>query len=168
MKKDKWWSVLILTPILVLLGFHLSEYLSQTIFSFPRHLLTTIFCAITLIIYPLYIFKNYKNKIFGLSISIIIIILSIVLSTLKPIVYSTDILSNSEEHKFDSSYKVYLTDDSFGNISIRYEEGIDDYFVHAEFKKSGTTSFILESPNKSKRVFYITIKSDTFTISEKK
>ena len=38
MKKDKWWGLLILSPILLLLGFHYSEYLNRTIFSFPHHL----------------------------------------------------------------------------------------------------------------------------------
>ncbi|MEE3343789.1 MAG: hypothetical protein VZS44_06845 [Bacilli bacterium] len=62
-KKDKWWGLLILSPILIFLGFHFSRYLSETIFSFPRHLLTTIFCLVTLIIYPLYLFNNKKNKV---------------------------------------------------------------------------------------------------------
>ena len=35
MKKDKWWGILILTPMLVLLGEEFSAYLSKTMFSFP-------------------------------------------------------------------------------------------------------------------------------------
>ena len=96
MKKDKWWGLLILTPILILLGEEFGEYLSKVIFSFPRHLLTTIFCLVTLIIYPLVIFKNKKIKITGEIISGIIIVVISVLCFINPPVYSTDILSSGE------------------------------------------------------------------------
>ena len=48
MKKDKWWGLVILTPILIFLGLHYSGFLNQTIYSFPYHLLSTVFCFITL------------------------------------------------------------------------------------------------------------------------
>ena len=35
MKKDKWWGLVILTPILLMLGDHYSKYLANTMFSFP-------------------------------------------------------------------------------------------------------------------------------------
>ena len=74
MKKDKWWGLLILIPMLLLTGEECAGYLSKTMFSFPRHLLTTIFCMSALIIYPLAIFNNKKIKITGVVISSIIII----------------------------------------------------------------------------------------------
>ena len=43
MKKDKWWGLLILIPMLLFVGEECMGYLSKTMFSFPRHLLTTIF-----------------------------------------------------------------------------------------------------------------------------
>jgi len=77
MRKEKWWSLLILTPILIFLGYHYYGFLSETISFFPNHLLSMLFCLVTLIIYPLFIFKNKKIKITGLIISILIIIVSI-------------------------------------------------------------------------------------------
>ena len=168
MKKDKWWGLLILTPILVLLSEEYSTYLSKTIFSFPRHILTTIFCFATLIIYPLYIFKNKKIKIAGVIISSIIIIVVTIYCFLNPPVYSTQILSNGEKYQFDDTYKVYLTDKKYGELSIKYESGIEDWMVHADFKKAGTTKFILESPNGEKKIFNIKIKRDTYDVSEEK
>ena len=44
MKKDKWWGLLILTPILLLLGSHYSGFLGETLFDFPHHLLSCLFC----------------------------------------------------------------------------------------------------------------------------
>ncbi|MCR5636478.1 MAG: hypothetical protein K6F76_04815 [Clostridiales bacterium] len=167
MKKDKWWGLLILTPILILLGDQFSGYLSKTMFSFPRHLLTTVFCIITLIIYPLCIFKNKINKILGTAVSGLIITVMTVLCLVNPPVYSTDILSDGEEYNFDGTYSVYLTDESYGELNIRYEEAIESYMVHAEFKKAGKTEFVLESPNGEKTTFDIEIERDTFDVVKK-
>ena len=168
MKKDKWWGLLILTPILLLLGEELGRYMSFVIFSFPRHILTAIFCIATMIIYPLAIFNNKKVKIAGVIISSIIIVLMFVLCVIKPPVYSTDLISDGEKYHFDQSYKVYLLDKKYGELSFRYEEAIDALMVHAEFKHAGKTEFVLESPSGDKRVFDIDIKRDTYKIEEKK
>ncbi len=167
MKKDKWWGLLILSPMLVFLGYHLNNYFSQAMFSFPRHILTTIFCIITLIIYPLAIFKNKIAKNGGLLMSGIIIIIAIISSLINPYIYRTDIISNGKKYQFDDTYKVYLTDKKYGNLSIRYEKGIEDWMVHAEFKKAGKTEFVLESPSGEKRTFDITIKRDTYKVKVK-
>lgn len=167
MKKDKWWGLLILTPILLLLGKQFAGYLSETMFSFPRHLLTTMFCIITLIVYPLGIFKDKKIRIIGVIISGLIIVVMTALCFLKPPVYSTDILSDGEEYKFDDTYKVYFKDNSYGELSIKYESGIETWMIHAEFKKAGKTEFILESPNGEKTTFEIDIKRDTYNVIKK-
>lgn len=165
MKKNKWWGLLILTPILLLLGKHYGDYLSQTMFSFPRHLLTTVFCFVTLIIYPVAIFKDKKIKISGVIISVIIIIVMSVLNIMKPPVYSTEIMGNNEEHSFDGTYKVYLKDNSYGDLKIEKIAG--EWMIHAEFKKAGKTEFTLESSDGNKRVYDLTIKRDTYEYKEK-
>ena len=168
MKKDKWWGLFILAPMLLFVGEECMGYLSKCMFSFPRHLLTTIFCIITLIIYPLAIFKNKIAKIGGSIISGIIIILVVILCIINPPIYKTILFSNGEKYQFDDSYKVYLKDKKYGDLSIRYEDGIEDWIVHAEFKKAGKTEMILESPTGEKRIFDISIRRDKFTINEKK
>ena len=167
MKKDKWWGLLILVPMLLLTAVEGMGYFSKMMFSFPRHLLTTIFCVSALIIYPLAIFNNKKIKITGVVISSIIIIALTIICIINPPVYSTDILFNGEEYKFDDNYKAYLTDNKYGELSIRYESGIEDWKVHAEFKKAGKTEFILESPDGQKTIFDISIRRDTYTVEEK-
>ena len=167
MKKDKWWGLLILTPILILLGEEFGGYLSKTMFSFPRHLLTTMFCLVTLVIYPLVIFNNKKIKITGLIISGIIIVVMTILCFVSPPIYSTDILVNGEKYQFDDSYKAYLVDKKYGELSIKYEPGIEDWVVHAEFKKAGKTEFILESPDGKKTIYDISIRRNKYTIKEK-
>ena len=167
MKKDEWWGLLILAPILVFLGEHYSTYLSKTMFSFPYHLLTTLFCLITLIIYPIAIFNNKKNKVVGIVISVLIIIVMTGLALSKPAVYNTTIFVNGEEHKFDNTYKVYLTDESFGKVYIVFEKNIDDYMVNAEFKKAGKAELVLESPKGEKEIFEIDIKDHTYSVNKK-
>lgn len=167
MKKDKWWGLLILLPMLLLTGEECAGYFSKTIFSFPRHLLTTLFCICALIIYPLAIFNNKIAKIGGLIISSVLIVIMTILCIINPPIYSTDILGNGEKYQFDDTYRVYLTDDKYGDLSIRYEKGVEDWFVHADFKKAGKTEFVLESPDGEKTTFDITIKRDTYKVVEK-
>ena len=168
MKKDKWYGLVILTPMLLFLGIQFSLYLSETVFSFPFHILTTIFCVVTLIIYPLFIFNNKQIRITGTIISSIIIVAVVAIVIAKPPVYSTNILSSGEKYQFDNTYKVYLKDSKYGSLNIRYDEGIETWMIHAEFKHAGKTEVILESPNGEKIEFKITIKRDTYRIKEKK
>lgn len=169
MKKDKWWGLVILTPILLLVGEEYARYLSETIFSFPRHILTTIFCFATLIIYPISIFKNKKIKIVGAIISSLIIIAMTILVLLHPAIYDTTLFTNDEEtgHKFDDTYKAYLADESFGELYFKYDTGIEDWLLNAKFKKAGKTEVILESPDGEKSIFDITIKRDKYEINKK-
>ena len=167
MKKDKWWGLVILTPIMGLLGLSLMQYLSATIFSFPRHLATVIFCIATLIIYPLFIFENKKIKIAGAIISSLIIIVAVVINIIKPPVYDTEILLNSEKNNFDDTYHTYLVDSKYGELNIEYEPVIDSYSVHAKLKKAGSTEFVIESPEGEKKVYEIDIERDTFKVKPK-
>ena len=169
-KKDKWWGILILTPILVLLGLNYYNYLGEAISFFPNHLLTTLFCIATMILYPLALFKDKKNKYIGVIISAIIILVSsfIVISNGRTS-YNTSILVShgSENITFDDSYKVYLRDENYGKVYITYEKNIEDYIVNAEFIKLGKTEFILESPDGNKTTFDIEIKRNTYDLTRK-
>ena len=167
MKKDKWWGLLILIPMLLLTGKMCAGYLSDTMFSFPRHLLTTIFCMAALIIYPLAIFNNKKIKITGVVISGLLIISIFAICIINPPKYSTILLYNGDEYQFDDSYNVYLVDKEYGDLSIEYDERFEDWALHADFKKAGKTEFVIESPDGKKTTFDISIERSTYTIKEK-
>ncbi len=167
MRKEKWWSLLILTPILIFLGYHYYGFLSETISFFPNHLLSMLFCLVTLIIYPLFIFKNKKIKITGLIISILIIIVSIfVVITGGNSTYNTTVLvsGGGAGITFDDTYTVSLKDDKYGKLYIVYEENIEDYMVNAEFTKIGKTEFTLTSPDGEEYIFEITIERDSYDV----
>lgn len=169
MKQNKWWGLLILTPMLLLLGYHYSMYLRRTIYYFPHHLLSAIFCFVTLMIYPLCIFEDKKIRNIGVIISAVIIVAATVFSLFRPLVYNTVPLVNngSEGAKFDNTYKVHLEDKSFGDVSIEYDEGLEDYLIRAGFKKGGKTNLILEDPNGKKEIYEMDIRYSNFDIRKK-
>lgn len=169
MKKDKWWGLLILAPMLLLVGTSFGSYLSKTIYSFPRHLLTTIFSAATMVMYPLAIFNNKKIKIVGVILSILIIVVMAVQTMLNPLIYNTTVLVSGGEMNttFDDTYKVYLADEKYGEVYIEYDTGIEEWMVNAKFKKAGETQVILEAPSGEKTTFNIVIKNMTYDLTKK-
>lgn len=169
MRKEKWWSVLILAAMQAFVGYHYLSFLTETISFFPHHLLSTIFCAATIIIYPLFIFKEKKARLAGLIIAIVILAAATVLGLMTgKKVYNTTVLVNEGTLKvrFDDTYKVSLEDESFGKVFIVYNDDIEDYMVNAEFSKIGTTELIVESPDGEKRVFRLDVSRDTYDITE--
>ena len=166
-KKDKWWGYLILLPMILLTAYSYLTDLTYLTFSYPKYTLICLFCIITMIIYPLYIFKNKKIRITGVIISALLIIASTVYVLLNPYRYNTQIMSNNEEHQFDNTYKVYLEDDKYGTLNIIYMESVEDYMIQANFKRDGKTSFTIESPTGEKQIYDIVIKRDTYEITKK-
>ncbi len=170
LKKDKWWGLFILGPILVFLGLHYQGFISETFTFFPNHLLSAIFCVVTMIIYPLYIFKDKVIKYIGLAISILIILFMTFYSlNNNKSYYNTTILTSggSAGMVFDDKYKVSLKDESYGKVFIVYEEHLEDYMVNAEFKKTGETEFIIESPEGEKTIFDLVIYRHSYNITKK-
>ena len=169
MKKDKWWGLAILTPMLIFLGIHYSGFLGETLYYFPYHLLSTLFCIVTLLLYPICIFNDKKVKITGIIISLIIIIAMTFISFANNTTYNTTLLVSDSEtgEVFDDSYKVYLEDDKLGKVHIEYDESLEDYKVNAEFKKAGITNLVLEDSNGNKTIYEIDVKRNTYDIKKK-
>ena len=169
MKKDKWWGLIILAPMLLMVGVTFGEYLSQTIFSFPRHLLTTIFCLATIIIYPLAIFNDKKIKITGVVISIIIIIVMTIITLMNPPIYDTTLMINGGklEVNFDNTYKAYFTDESYGETYFKYDDALEDWLLNAKFQKAGKTELVLEAPSGEKTFFDVTVERHTLSVTKK-
>ena len=168
MKKDKWWGLLILAPMLLLLGIHYSDYLRELNGFFPHHLLSTLFCAITLLLYPLAIFHDKRIRLAGLSLSLLILAVFTVLALKSgPSAYETDLMGSGGERagvEFDDSWAVSLEDEEYGQVSLRYEEQIDCWMVHAVFTKIGSTRLILRSPAGESFVYALEISRDSFDV----
>lgn len=173
LKKDRWWGLFILTPILIFLAFHYAGFLSETMFSFPNHLLSCIFCAVTMIIYVIAIFSGKKTRITGLIISVALMCVLTFLTVSNPPVYDTVIMTCDAESEvyFDDSYTVYLSDESFGTLDVDVHKGEtneeDFYLLHALLKKVGKTDVIIESPSGEKVIYEIDIRRNDFDLAKK-
>ncbi len=166
MKKNKWYSLLILIPILILLSTSIETSLGGLIYAFPHHLINLVFVVLTLIIYPIAIFDNKYLKYIGLAISIILITYFGSKPIITKPVYETDIKCSSETTYFDDKYKAYLLDASLGEVSIKYIKNIDSYCIHSKFYKAGDTKLIIENELGEKEEFNLHIGKQTYSIDE--
>lgn len=164
MKKGKWWGYLILLPMIVLTAYSYLGYFSDFLFSSPRYILISVFCAAVMILYPVVIFEDKKIRQIGAVISCVAVVALTILCFLNPPVYSTDLMGNNEEHRFDDTYTVYLEDAKYGDVSIRYLESVEDFLVHAELRHSGDTVLTLISPAGEKSVYKLHIERDKYTL----
>ena len=169
MKQEKWWGLLILTPVLIFLGFHYSNFFALTRYYFPHHVLSAVFCVVTLLLYPIYIFQNPKFRKIGIAISVLIIFCASAFALTHRNVYNTTVLVNggSTGAVFDDTYSAYLKDDSFGKVHIDYNAQIEDYMVNAEFIKGGRTELILADSSGIQTVFELNIGYSSFDIMRK-
>ncbi len=170
MKKDKWWGLIILLPMMALLAYEASGYLNGLIYSFPHHLLSYLFAVCSLIIYPLFIFGNKFNRIAGTIIGVIAAVAVSVIPIFNKPVYETDVLCSNEERVYDETYKATIGDSSLGEISIQKMDvsGEEFYCIHSKFYKTGKTDITIESPTGEKKIYDITIGKYTYDIEERK
>ena len=167
MKKGKWWGYLILFPMILLTAYSYYGYFSDFLFYRPKYILICIFCVAMMILYPLAIFEDNKIRMTGLTISIAAVIALTAVNLLYPPVYSTEIMSNSEEHPFDDTYQVSLSDERYGIVEIIYMESIEDYMIHGEFKLAGSTVLTIESPDGVKTEYDLSVKRDMYTMKRR-
>ena len=168
MKKDKWWSFIILTPMLILLFFHFNLYLAELIFTFPYNTITVIFCAGTMILYPLVLFKNKYSKYIGLSISLVFIVIAMALSFSAPYTYDPILFCESDEHPINESYKANIVGESKNSVNVEYltTNGLDDWCVVGHFKKPGDYQFEVIDSDGNKKTYKITVLKDKYDYEE--
>ena len=170
MKKDKWWGLLILAPMLAFLGYHYAGFLGEMATYFPRRLLSTLFCAATLLLYPLAIFHDKRIRIAGFAVSLVILAVMSYVGLQQDHSYNTILLASGGETcgiEYDESFTVELADESFGTVRIGYEENIDCCLVYASFIKVGHTELILRSPDGEVYVYSLDVMTDSYHVERK-
>ncbi len=169
MKKEKWWGLVILGAMMVFVGYHYVNFLKEAASFFPNHLLSTIFCTATVILYPLCVFHDRRLRLSGLILMIVILLAGTVLALCSArSVYRTTVLvsGGSQSVEFDDTYTASLEDKAYGEVTIVYEENIESYMVNAELKKTGDTRLILEAPDGERWVFDLEIFRDSYHIEK--
>lgn len=164
LKKDKWYGLLILTPMILLVTSSIVTTIHDLIYSFPRHLLNLILILSTSILYPLVIFNNKKIKYTGLTISIICLIVFSFISLTSNPYYETTLKCNSDNFIFDNTYKVYLEDDKYGNLNIEYNKDIKTHCINAEFHTTGKTKLILKDKDGNINKYNLEIGKNTYDL----
>ena len=167
MKKGKWWGYLILLPMIILTAFSYSTYFADYLFCMPRYILICLFCACAMILYPVVIFKDRRIRTFGAAVGAALVMILTVIGLLRPPVYRAEILGNNEEHPFDDSYTVSLADEKYGSVKIIYMPEVEDYMVRAELRRMGSTVLTLVSPEGEKTEFDLSVKRDTYRITQR-
>ena len=125
--------------------------------------------GLLLVIYPLFVFAAKRLRTIGLILSLVIIAAATVLAvTGERSVYNTVLLVNngSQGVQFDGSYEASLEDESFGEVTIEFNENIQDHMVKASFRKTGETKLILKAPDGTERVFRIDVHKSSVDIAE--
>ncbi len=167
MKKGKWWGYLILFPMIALTGSSYLAYFSDFQFSMPRYSLAALFCACAMILYPAAIFDDRRIRIVGAAVGAAAVVVMTVICLLNPPVYIAEILASGDEYTFDGSYSVSLADEKYGDVEIRYVDGIEDYMLHAEFRRAGDTVLTLVSPAGGKTEFDVHIERDKYELTKR-
>ena len=162
MKKDKWWGVLILAPMLLLLAFHASGFLKQTIFWFPHHLLSLLICVFTMFASVLGIFENKKAKTIGLALCGVFLAAAVALALVQPLRYEPVIFTNggSAGVTVDDTYEAALEGDDIGTVAIEWMPELDDWALKGHFDHAGKARLTLTAPDGSEKQWDISVYPD--------
>ena len=172
MKKDKWWGLLILGPMMVFLGYHYFGFFKEAVHFFPNHLLSAVFCVLTMFLYPLFIFRDKKIRIAGAVLAAVILLAASVLGLLdkNANTYDTMLLPSGSETcgiEYDDSYTAYLADPEYGEAHVEYVESIEDWMIAVSFEKTGDTELILEAPDGTKTYYTLHVERYSYDVKRK-
>lgn len=165
-KKGKWYGYIILLPMLILTFMGYRTYLLYFIFSRPRYLLITVFCAVMPVLYSIILFENKKLRIAGSAVCITVVCVITVLVLLNPHCYSTEITSSIDGHDITDEYEVALEDSKYGEVRIEYIESADAYMVHADFRRGGRTKLLVTTPEGDVKAYNLEIEYSTYKLAE--
>ena len=125
-KKDEWYSGLILSVMTAYLAITGISYISDLSEHFPNHLITIIYCFTAIPIFIFAIFENKKSRLVTAAITIIAVIIYAVLTlnTSKPYeIYSNTILEENNIEFVGEPVITYWAGSDKGNVEIFPYEG---------------------------------------------
>lgn len=166
-KKEKWWGVIVLSSMMLFLGFFYRLYLTEMVSYFPKHILTVIFCVATFVTCGLFIFHDRKLRIAQFMINLFIIaVMTLLVFVNGRNVYNTSLLPCSDELSYDDTCEVSLKNKKFGEVSIGYDEGIGTYIINANFTDIGQTELILTTKDGTEHRYKLNIYRNSYEIDE--
>ena len=160
-KKKNWLSLLILTPILILLAMLCNDSMKQAIYNFPHLLLTVIFCIAQILLY-LYVFtEKIPQKIIGLLIPITTIIIMLLIP--KTVDFTSSQFLPDDPILTDNAI---VTVDNPEVVDIKISSsGEDGTTIQTHVHAYDTTSFIIKDGDREYH-YNIHIYEDNLGVSQ--
>ena len=143
--KRNWLSVLIFSPVLAFLGYTVFECGSQCLKSFPHLLVSALFCILQIALYVIAFFPDVKQKIVGILIPVIAMI---VLAVIVPKVDITITEPLPGDPSFSEDAEVYVESSDFANIHMH---SLKDGIVYIKANDYGTTTMTITDGGKEYR-----------------
>ena len=147
LKKRNWVSVLILSPMILLLALHGVGFIQSAIKNPPYHLLSGIFCFAQIILYAFALFDKKRDKILTLVIGLLCTIAVLIPSFLTG--------GNSEtmmivvlEKDVTPSATVTLEDEDFGRVETSLDTEIKVARIYTAVDKEKSTILTVRDGNK--------------------
>lgn len=138
-KKKNWLSLLILTPVLILLSFSCVGGLIQMIHHFPNMLVMVLFCILQILVYLYTFTEKIWQKIVGAIVPIAVIAVIILLP--KDVEFSsTQFLPDNPK----LTENAVVTVDDTGITDIKVSGTGDDSMILIQVHNYGTTSFTIK------------------------
>lgn len=119
-KKDKWYSALILSVATGFLAYECIYFLHDCVDHFPHMLIATLFCAVLAVILILALLKNRRNRLIAGGITLLAAIISAVI-LFRPAsapMYSADFDVLDDSH----TWQIVSQQDTVGTVSVE-EDG---------------------------------------------
>lgn len=143
LKKRNWLSLLILSPMIILLTTSGVGYMRMTICCFPDHIVASIFCFAQVILYLYALFDDWKKQLVG-SLPAVVITASLLIFSFSTIDSNLTTYLR-DEPSFSKSAVIELEDSSYGDAQIiDAEKG----YVQVHIKKLGTTTLTITDGDK--------------------
>ena len=142
-KKDKWYSGLILSVMAVLLVLTGINYAIGLTNSFPNHLLSTIYCFSIIPVFIFGIFKDKKPMLITAVISVATIIASLVVFNMnEPFEITTNSVFSENDIVFTSDPTITkFASEGNGDVVLRKVD--EDYFLDIKGEKGKNYSFTI-------------------------
>ena len=143
-KKGNWLSLLILSPIILLLVmFGFGYFKSHLIHNPPSHLLAVLFCFGQIALYLYAFFKDWKKIAVGAGIAVVMLIIFLIFASSVSVGVNMPL---PDEPSFSDSAVLTIEDKSYGVGKILDPaEG----YVSLQFSKTGNTSMTITDGDKT-------------------
>lgn len=141
LKKHNWLSLLILLPVIVFMAIFGTGFLQTAINSFPKYILSALFCYAQIIIYVYTFTDKLWLKLAGLGAAVVTIAVCLFVSGVDVNVNT----SLPDEPSFSDSAVISLADSSYGEAEIVDAAG---GYVHVHMTKYGATGLTVTDGDK--------------------